>query len=352
MHYLKILFFSAAAATLFSHNVLANGDSAFPTGPVVRVSMEGNRVVPDSMVLSNLSCRLGLPYSSIRVNHDIHTLMGLGRFTDVSVVSRQCTNGVAVTYRLKECPVVLAWTNIIHSPGPDAPGRLFATRPGSPFLESVWHDDVQRLKEFYREHDYRSVRVSARQVRSKDNAGVTLFTDVYPGPRQFVEEIRVRGIDADDGDAVLSCLHCLPRNLWWFEHGRFDPAKFSEDEEKMRAHYQRMGYLDASVRISISTGSSPSRVVIDVDVDEGPQYTVGRTMWRQRLLSSNSFAQLRELVSVPEGSPYDPGLVKRLQREIERFCVTLSPQQPDIVIRAMIDKESSPLRPVVDIPIS
>ncbi len=113
-----------------------------------------------------------------------------------------------------------------------------------------------------------------------------------------------------------------------------------------------MGYLDASVCITVSTGSSPSRVVIDVDVDEGPQYTVGRTMWRQRLLSSNSFAQLRELVSVPEGSPYDPGLVKRLQREIERFCVTLSPQQPDIAIRAMIDEQSAPLRPVVNIAIS
>ncbi len=202
-YYLNVLFLSAAAATLSSRNVLANGSLTFPTGAIVRVSMEGNRVVPDSMVLSNLSCRVGLPCSSIRVNHDIHTLMGLGRFADVSVVSRQCTNGVAVTYRLEECPVVLAWTNIIHSPAPDAPGRLFATRPGSPFLESVWHDDVQRLKEFYREHDYRSVRVSARQVRSKDNAGVTLFTDVYPGARQFVEQICIRGIDADDGDAIL-----------------------------------------------------------------------------------------------------------------------------------------------------
>jgi len=240
-----------------------------------------------------------------------------------------------------ESPVISAWTNNIHSCSLKPGKQLFKSKAGKHFNAADWFNDKRKLKEFYISRNYNNVIISSRIERI--NNKVILFTDVYPGEKLFVNDIKIIGAS----DKIKSLLHCEPRNLWLFRSGKYSLDKIKKDEKNIRNLFINSGYLDAEIEISV-TNVSPERVNIIVNVVSGPRYKLGDIIWNQQLLSSNDFAELKGEIIFPDNTVYTPNIDNTIREKIYNFCVKISPQKPELSIMPLISPKSEPCNPIVD----
>ena len=167
--------------------------------------------------------------------------------------------------------------------------------------------------------------------------------------KQFVKNIKITGAHDYEKNEIKSLLHFKTRNLWLFIKGRFSPDKFAEDGEKIRDFFVNSGFLDANVKIFVTNNFSENLVDVNVQICKGPQYKLGTLIWNQQFLSSNDFAALKNEFSFPDNTAYTSHIIDTIREKINRYCVKITPQQPDLTIVPIISQESEPYSPVIDI---
>jgi outer membrane protein assembly factor BamA len=173
--------------------------------------------------------------------------------------------------------------------------------------------------------------------------------NIDEGVPRYVEQIVVNGNTAFSTRRIKSLLRCHARNLKLLRTGSFNPSLFREDTATIRTHYIKKGYLDVVPTISVSTGSTPGRVVLQVDISEGPQYKIGSLQWHQRILSSSDFTSVSDSVNVRSGDAYDAELPARIESAVKHACNRCVTQELAIVVQPMISQDSTPECPRVDI---
>ena len=244
-------------------------------------------------------------------------------------------------------PVVSFWSNTVHNCKLKPDADKFKTRAGKPFNPADWFNDKKSIIKFYKANNYHNVILKSREVRN--GRFISLFTDVYPGEKTFVEKIIVSGAGNKYINNVLSLIHCKPGNLWLFRKGIYDPDKFKDDIEKIQNFFINKGYLDVESSITISNSPNKNRVIICVNINRGPQYKFGKIIWNQQLLSTGEFKQLKDKLIFPENTVYTPKLVKQIRKIINKYCLTLSPLKPYLSVMPIISRNSEPTHPIVDI---
>ena len=332
---------------VFCLNCPAGNLSETGTSKIVNISIDNAQIPPD--LSSNLLLRIGKKYSYQQINRDIHHLMNLGIFDNVIVTIKTTNNDVNVSYSFIESPVISAWTNKIYSCSV-MPGDLsLKSMVGKHFNTSDWFNDKRKIEKFYRDHNYNSISVSSHVYKIKGQNKVILITDVYPGKKQFVEDIKISGINDYEKDKIKSMIHCEPRNLWLFRKGKYSTEKLQLDEKNIRDLFVNSGFLDAKVEVSVANSDSTDRVIINVQVIKGPIYRLGTLIWNQQLLSSNDFYNLENELAASENTAYTPDYPDIIRKKINAFCINITPQLPNLTIMPLINQESSPYNPIVDI---
>ena len=123
-----------------------------PAAPtVVSVSVTGNAHVPTDRILSVVSTKVGDPFDPAKVQNDLRAIADLGFFADQAPpIIKQRPDGVAVTYRVIENPVV---TSIRFegnkSVSADTLLALMDTAPGQVFNIKTYQQDVLKLNSYY-----------------------------------------------------------------------------------------------------------------------------------------------------------------------------------------------------------
>ncbi|NLF39131.1 hypothetical protein GX586_06785 [bacterium] len=287
------------------------------TGAVERIGVAGFERISPAVLLSATVTRTGAAYSADSINSDLHRGMRLGLFANVTAIARQRSpSTVAVTYRVRELPVVSSFSLTRAHPEQGSLKKLFTTREGGPFDPYAWKRDLERIRAFLASNDHHGVSIQEHTSMSPDGRSVALTVHVREGQPQHLEAIDVRGARMLDAGEVRSSLHCQPRSFWLLRDGRFDDARLEEDAEALRERYREAGCQRAQVAITRRTGSRPGLAILDVEIDEGPRYVVQSLSWVQRVVESNTFAEVIDDIDDPSGQPWTPGLVRGLGREI------------------------------------
>ncbi len=328
-------------------NCPAGNLSETGTSKIINISFDKAQIPPD--LSSNLLLRIGKKYSCQQINRDIHNLMNLGVFDNVIVTTKTTNNNVDVSYSFIESPVISAWTNKIYSCSVMPDSLSLKSMVGKHFNSTDWFNDKRKIEEFYKYHNYNSISVSSHVYKIENQNKVILITDVYPGKKQFVEDIKITGINDYEKEEIKSMIHCKPRNLWLFRKGKYSTDKLLKDEKNIRDHFVNSGFLDTEVEISVADSDSAERVIINVQVIKGPIYRLGTLIWNQQLLSSNDFAGLENELAFSENTAYTPDYEDIIRKKINNFCINISPQLPNLTIMPLINQESSPYNPIVDI---
>jgi len=119
--------------------------------PVVSVDVSGNAHVPTDRILSVVRTRPGQPFDERLVREDLQNIFDLGYFSDqVPPLIRQRPNGIAITYRVIENPVIerIAFTGNDHVPS-DTLLALMDTAVGQVLNTNTFHQDVLKINSYY-----------------------------------------------------------------------------------------------------------------------------------------------------------------------------------------------------------
>lgn len=123
-----------------------------PAAPtVVSVSVTGNAHVPTDRILAVVSTKVGDPFDPAKVQNDLRAIADLGFFADQAPpIIKQRPDGVAVTYRVIENPVV---TKIVFNGNKSVSNEtllaLMDTAPGQVFNIKTYQQDVLKINSYY-----------------------------------------------------------------------------------------------------------------------------------------------------------------------------------------------------------
>ncbi len=135
----------------------APADTSAPAAPaanaplVVSVDVSGNAHVPTDKILSVVRTRPGQPFDERLVREDLQNIFDLGFFSDqVPPLIRQRPDGIAITYRVIENPVIerITFTGNDHVPS-DTLLALMDTAVGQVLNTNTFHQDVLKINSYY-----------------------------------------------------------------------------------------------------------------------------------------------------------------------------------------------------------
>jgi len=118
---------------------------------VVSVDVSGNAHVPTDKILSVVRTRPGQPFDERLVREDLQNIFDLGYFSDqVPPLIRQRPDGIAITYRVIENPVIerITFSGNEHVPS-DTLLALMDTAVGQVLNTNTFHQDVLKINSYY-----------------------------------------------------------------------------------------------------------------------------------------------------------------------------------------------------------
>ena len=149
-----VLLVAAFMINLMPAAVPAEAQSNAPK--VVSVAVTGNVHVPSDRILAVVKTKVGDPFDEKTVQEDLANIFALGFFADqVPPVIEQRPNGIAITFRVIENPVVtkIQFEGNGHVPA-DTLLALMDTAVGQVFNSNTFHEDVLKINSYYNKVGY------------------------------------------------------------------------------------------------------------------------------------------------------------------------------------------------------
>lgn len=144
---------------------------------VSSLSVEGTEHVVPEHVLAAVRTKVGEPLDRAQLQKDVEAIYGLGFFSFVDVDLKSLAGGAAVTFIVKENPVVERIDfkgNTVYTG--EQLNKLVFTVPGNVFNQVFFRHDLERIQEHYRKDGYTMVKIADVQI----NGGVISVSILEP----------------------------------------------------------------------------------------------------------------------------------------------------------------------------
>jgi len=159
---------------------LTPASAVWAEGPkIVSVDVTGNLHVPTQVIMSVVAVRPGQPYDPKVVQEDLARINALGYFADIAPpLIRQRPNGIAITYRVVENPVL---TKIDFSGNQKVPTdtllALMDLSVGQVFNTNTFKQDVLKINNYYERIGYGGqVPTHVKDINLDAKTGVLTLT--------------------------------------------------------------------------------------------------------------------------------------------------------------------------------
>src|SRR5580658_886749 len=164
---------------------------------IVSVDVTGNLHVPTATIMQVIQARPGEVYDPKIVQGDLQRISALGYFADIAApLIRARPNGVAITYRVIEYPVITKITFTGNKAVPsDTLLALMDLSVGQVFNSNTFHSDVLKINNYYERIGYGGQVPSHIHDLNFDTKTGSLSLTI-------IEGLTVRAIDIG-GDHVL-----------------------------------------------------------------------------------------------------------------------------------------------------
>ncbi|HEU4988822.1 MAG TPA: outer membrane protein assembly factor BamA [Gemmatimonadaceae bacterium] len=208
----------------------------------------------------------------------IKAVYATGQFDDVRVVCEAAAGGKStLVFLVKERPMLVD----VDVTGPDkvSPGDvrdqvdMLVGRPIDP--AQVAHTIV-KIDSLYETKGYAFAQVRA-ETTFVDSSSARILFKVDEGRRTAVSGIRVEGNKALGAKAIVGAMETKPEGFFFWHKGELDDQKLAGDiTERIPGLYGDHGFIDMQVvRDTTILDRTAGKALVDVKVNEGPQYHVG-----------------------------------------------------------------------------
>lgn len=195
------------------------------------------------------------------------------------------------------------------------------------FKDDTFEDDLDKLRDFYREQGYLDIEIAPESVRyDYPKPGKLLLTiTVNEGRRYYIGAISLKG-------NKLYPETLLKRILRQKTGKVFAPSLLDKDTERLEDFYGRDGYLDTRVALNRKPNVATGNIDIEYEVHESEKFNV-ESIHIEGNTKSRSTVILRELTLGP-GDVFNTVRMKISKYRLEntRFFdeVNLSPEETNI----------------------
>lgn len=177
---------------------------------IVAVDISGNLHVPTQTIMDVVQIRVGQPYDPSVIQSDLARINALGYFAAVPApLIRPRGNGVAVTYRVVENPVVTKITFVGNKSVPaDTLQALMDTTVGQVFNTDTFRQDLQKINSYYERIGYQGQLPSHISNLSIDPKTGVVTIDVIEG--LTVRKVIVTGFYVLPISKILAAISVKP----------------------------------------------------------------------------------------------------------------------------------------------
>lgn len=192
----------------------------------------------------------------------------------------------------------------------------------------VFEADLEKLRDFYRNHGYLDVKIPESQVQLQyPEAGwLDIVITIEHGRKYHVGEITI------EGNTLFTTEELLTQALTIKPGDTFSPKAIDDNLQQIRDYYGRLGYLDTNVILEREPNLVTGDINIILKITEGQKFYV-ETITLQGNTKTKNDVIIRELALAP-GDVFDSVRMRASQSRLQntRYFtqVSLTPEPTNI----------------------
>lgn len=272
-------------------------------------------------IIYRMSTRVGHPLNERTLDGDFQRLSTMGLFDDIQIKKEFVDGGVKITVVVREKDTIrrIEFTGNQQTRTKKL-NSLIESKVGERFDAGKANRDRRAIEDYLHKEYYYFGEVTVDTEPFED--GVKLVFDVSEGGRLYVADILFRGNTVFTRKFLLSKMETKRSGL--ISRGKYLRRAFERDLERIRMNYLDKGYLDVKVierPFQITSNTPNSRwqrrdAYVNIDIDEGEQYRVGRVDFDFVASSLVPEEKIRAAIKTMPGAVYSPIALQEDARKI------------------------------------
>lgn len=280
---------------------------------IKQISVLGNKLVTESIVLSKVKTKAGEKYNKENINGDLKRLYDSGYFSSISIDVEPVEGGVHVSFVVKEKPMFKEVIFIGNKKFKSSRlQKLMKSNIGEVLNESQMKEDIEAIKDFYDKKGFTLAKIDY-EINVDEASGRAIVTvNIEEGLRVYIVEIKLKGNEVVTSKEMLKAMRTKKDSL--FSSGILNEEQFQEDLDNIVQLYRSKGYIDAKIiDVKREYNEEKTKVWLTIEVSEGKKYFIGNIT-----ISGNEKYSLEQLQKEIKNKPGDvfspPSLNKDLGR--------------------------------------
>ncbi|MFO7577907.1 MAG: outer membrane protein assembly factor BamA [Pelovirga sp.] len=271
---------------------------------VAEVQIEGNQRIATTAIRTAIAINPGDVVTLGEVDSALLRVFALGSFDDISVRLEQLQQSNILVFQVTELPLIrevrfsgnkkLSDTKLQETLGLRTP--LIYSR-------SRVRDSVANLTAAYIKDGYHAVDIDT-ELTTNDRGEATLTYRIDEGKKVRISDITFTGNEVLSKKTLIRQMETKERWFlsWLTGRGTYQEEIMELDVERIKLAYHDIGYQDVIVKQPQVSLLDNRSLAVEIEIDEGRQYRVGRLSVSGDLLLSED--QLLELVTLKPGDVF------------------------------------------------
>lgn len=299
----------------------------FPAAPVakkivqdVQIVLKGAIKLDENRIRSQMSTRVGQPFTNESVERDIRTLYGTGAVENLDIRAVDVAGGVKVIVEIIGRGGIAEIKFYGNTAIDSAKLRKdISVKVGDPVDDIKLAAANQKIVEMYEKKGFSDMTANYDITPSEREGFSTVTFKIDEGARGIIHDIRFEGNTAIKSRILRGLIKSQEHHFWnlWGKKGKINNQDLQEDIKKIEQAFQDKGYVYAKVTEVRREPVSAKQMDIVYVVNEGAKYDVSAVK-----ISGNSiftFEELNRGVKTEAGFPYVGSYIKADEKMIQDY---------------------------------
>ncbi|MBI4430447.1 MAG: outer membrane protein assembly factor BamA [Candidatus Omnitrophica bacterium] len=283
---------------------------------VQEIVVEGNKIINTHTILNKIRTRKGEALKRDLISDDIKRLYATGFFQDIKMDFTELPSGYRVVVTVMEKPIVKQV--IIEGSSKFSAADLrkeLKIVDGQVLNDYELQEGLNAIRGKYQEKGYQFVDVKSDLDINEETKEAVLYIIVDEGTVYKIREFNLTGIKSFKERKIRKLFKT--KKVGFLRRGRYQEEKFRDDLDRARAFYQDQGFLDVKIDPKFSYDHEAKSIKIDVAIEEGSQYLVGKIDIEGNIIFPES--EIWEELEMLPGVMYSPRRLAEDMEAIRRF---------------------------------
>ncbi|MCM8786881.1 MAG: outer membrane protein assembly factor BamA [Candidatus Omnitrophica bacterium] len=292
--YIFLVFF------LFNFSIYADDSKK----PILRIAIEGNKIISDATILSKIKVRANQPFSSDLVNEDLKNLYATGFFDKVDAKKEDTEDGVILTFMLKE-KAILKKVEIegAKSIRIKKIEEVLDLKEGGFIDEYKIEEATNKLYDYYKKRGFFQTKIEHILKIDEEKNEATIKFVINENRKLKIRQVNFVGNKKFSKKELIRLIKTRPN--WIFNQQPFNEETFADDIKRIKDFYERNGFGDVKVKEDIKFKNDG--VYIDINIQEGKCYYIGKieVVGNENVTTD----QIRKVLKSKEGGIYSEQII-------------------------------------------